>query len=119
MPIYEYRCNACGQRSQIFFRSFSAVGEGRCPHCQSTEISRIPSRVATVKAESSYQDFLSDPSSYEGINYNDPQELAQWTRRIGQAAGVEMGDGYEDMVQQIEAGDVPGDLGGDDGPGDF
>ena len=116
MPIYEYRCNACGRRSQLFFRSFSSVGEARCAYCHSENVGRIPSRVATVKSESSYQDFLTDPSNFESIDYNDPQSVAQWARKIGQAAGVDVGPEYEEMVQAIEQGDDGGmdDIGGEE-----
>ena len=116
MPIYEYRCNACGRRSQLFFRSFSAVGEARCPHCQSEDVGRIPSRVAMVRSESSYQDFLTDPSNFEGIDYDDPQAVAEWAKKIGQAAGVDVGPEYEEMVEQLEQGDAPAGL---DDVGDF
>lgn len=110
MPIYEYRCNQCGRRSQLFFRSFSAVGEARCPHCQSEDVGRIPSRVAMVKSESSYQDFLADPSNFEGIDYENPHEVAQWARKIGQAAGVDVGPEYEEMIQGLEQGEMPSEL---------
>ena len=113
MPIYEYRCNACGRRSQLFFRSFSAAGEARCPHCESTDLGRLPSRVAQVKSESSYQDFLTDPSNYEGVDYEDPRAVASWAKRIGQAAGMDLDADYQDMVEGMgegDSGDDEGDL---------
>lgn len=113
MPIYEYRCNACGHRSQIFFRSFASVGEARCPHCASEDVGRIPSRIARVRSESSYQDFLTDPSNFEGIDYEDPRAMADWARKIGQAAGMDTGPEYEEMIEQIEQG-TDGDFGGAD-----
>ena len=114
MPIYEYRCNACGRRSQIFFRSFSAVGDARCPHCESADVGRVPSRIAVVKSEASYQDFLADPVNFEGINYGDPKAVAQWARKIGEAAGVDVGSDYEQMVESMGEGEGTeglGDLG--------
>lgn len=119
MPIYEYRCNSCGRRAQIFFRSFSAVEEARCPHCQSTALDRVPSRVGIVRSESSYQDFLSDPSNFEGIDYEDPRAVANWARKIGQAAGVDVGSEYAEMVEGLEHGEGPEGFGDDYGGGDF
>ena len=116
MPIYEYRCNACGRRSQLFFRSFSAIGEARCPHCQSEDIGRIPSRVAMVRSESSYQDFLADPASFEGVDYEDPKAVAQWAKKMGEAAGLEGGDEYDQMVDALGEGAM-GES--DDAGGDF
>jgi putative FmdB family regulatory protein len=113
MPIYEYRCRACGRRSQIFFRSFSAATEPTCPHCHSTEIARLPSRFAQVRSESGYRDLLSDPSSFGDVNYDDPRSVAEWAKKMGEASGAEMGSEYDQMVEQLQHGD---DFGGD---GDF
>jgi putative FmdB family regulatory protein len=129
MPIYEYRCGSCRRRVQVFFRSFSAVGSATCPNCQSTDLQRVPSRVAQVKSESSYEDFLSDPSNLENVDYDNPRAMAQWARRMGEAAGVEMDGEYEEMLGAMERGEDPeafaggddagGDFGGDFGGGDF
>jgi len=118
LPIYEYRCASCRKRVQVFFRSFSAVGSAACPNCQSTELQRVPSRVAQVKSESSYEDFLSDPSNIDNVDYDNPQAMAQWARRMGEAAGVEMDGDYEEMLEQMESGEDPGDFMGGDGGGD-
>ena len=111
MPIYEYRCGACRRRVQIFFRSFSAVAAGAsCPHCQSPQLERIPSRVARVRSEADYEDFLTDPSNIENVDYEDPKAMAQWARRMGEAAGVEMDSDYEEMLEAMESGEGPGGL---------
>jgi putative FmdB family regulatory protein len=113
LPIYEYRCGACRRRVQIFFRSFSAVTDNAtCPHCQSSDLQRVPSRVARVRAEGDYEDFLTDPSNIENLNYEDPKAMAQWARRMGEAAGVEMDGDYEEMLEAMESGEDPGDLAG-------
>ena len=48
MPIYEYRCHACGQTFSRFFRSITAAERATvtCPACGSTEVRRRVSRVA-------------------------------------------------------------------------
>jgi putative FmdB family regulatory protein len=114
VPIYEYRCGACRRRVQVFFRSFSAVTEtATCPHCQSPELQRIPSRVARVRSESDYEDFLTDPSNIESLDHEDPKAMAQWARRMGEAAGVEMDGDYEEMLEAMESGEDPGGLMGE------
>ncbi|MBM2810681.1 MAG: putative regulatory protein, FmdB family [Chloroflexi bacterium] len=111
MPIYEYRCNACGRRSQVFFRSFSAAErQPSCPHCSSADMGKVPSRVARIRSDSSYDDMMSDPSSLESIDYNDPRQVAQWARKMGEAAGVDLGDDYDEMIEQIESGTDVDDL---------
>jgi putative FmdB family regulatory protein len=49
MPIYEFRCNACGERFSEFYRSMQRAREGvnpPCPHCQSTQTLRVMSAFA-------------------------------------------------------------------------
>lgn len=105
MPIYEYRCGGCGRRVQIFFRSFSAAENASCPQCHSSDLARLPSRVAAVRSESSTGDFLGDPSSFSSIDYNDPRSIAEWAKKMGQATGVDMDGDYEDMIEQLEHGE--------------
>ena len=116
MPIYDYHCGGCGKRVQVFFRTFAAAESAQCPQCHSSELRRLPSRVAQVRSESSYQDFLSDPSTFDNVDYSDPRAMAQWAQRMGEAAGLDVGDEYADMMEQMESGGMPDDaLGGDDG----
>ena len=119
MPIYEYRCAGCRRRVQIFFRSFSSVDQAQCPICQSTDLTRLPSRVSIVRSESSSQDYLADPSNLADVDYEDPRAVAEWAKRMGDAAGLEMGSDYDEMIDQIESGADLGDSfgmgGGDSG----
>ena len=121
MPIYEYRCRSCGKPSQVFFRSFSATTNPSCPHCQSEEMERVPSRVAQVRSESGYQDMLSDPASFGDMDYEDPRSMAEWAKKMGEASGVDLGGDYDEMVDQMAHGDdfsddadVASDFGMDD-----
>jgi putative FmdB family regulatory protein len=111
MPIYEYRCNSCGRRVQLFFRSFNAVAEARCPQCQSTDLGRLVSRVAFVRSEESRLDDLADPSNFDSVDYNDPRSVAEWAKRMGEASGTDLGDDYDQMIDQIASGEDPGDMG--------
>jgi putative FmdB family regulatory protein len=43
MPIYDYRCAACGATCELLVRGSTAP---TCPHCASTELQRQVSRVA-------------------------------------------------------------------------
>jgi putative FmdB family regulatory protein len=109
MPIYEYRCNGCGRRVQLFFRSFSAVSVPTCPHCQSTDLGRTPSRVAIVRSEDAVLDDLSDPSAFANVDYEDPRAVAEWARRMGEASGADLGDDYDELIDQMASGGLDDD----------
>jgi putative FmdB family regulatory protein len=49
MPIYEYRCEACGKRSSSLLPSFSSP-DPLCPHCGKAGLHRLVSTFATVSS---------------------------------------------------------------------
>jgi putative FmdB family regulatory protein len=40
MPIYEYRCEACGEGFEVFVRSASAKSPPTCPKCGSQKVKK-------------------------------------------------------------------------------
>ncbi len=124
MPIYEYRCGNCKRRVSIFFRSFSAVGDARCPHCDSANLTRLVSRVAAVKSEDARLEALSDPSNFGDLDENDPKSMARFMRKMGNEMGEDMGPEFDEMVGRLESGESPEEieksmpgLGGEGGAG--
>ena len=117
MPVYEYRCQGCKRRVSLFFRSFSAVSDPVCPQCGSTQLTKLVSRVAVMKSEESRLDEMADPSSLAGLDENDPKSIAGWARKMGQEMGEDLGPEYEEMVDRMEAGEMPDDEGMGGAPG--
>jgi putative FmdB family regulatory protein len=117
VPVYEYRCGECRKRSSILFRSFSDVADPICPHCGSAHMSKLVSRVATLKSEDDRLDALADPSSLAGIDEDDPKAVAAWARKMGSELGEDLGEDFDEMVDAMERGEDPAGL--DDDGGDF
>ena len=119
MPIYEYRCHGCRRRVSVFFRSFGSIGNPVCPECGSTDLSKLVSRVAVMKSEESRMEDLADPSSLSGLDENDPKSVARWARKMGESLGEDMGPEYNEMIDRMEAGEMPDDesMGGEGGLG--
>lgn len=46
MPMYEYRCEACGQTYEQLRRMSEADSNLQCPHCGSTQVERQVSACA-------------------------------------------------------------------------
>ncbi|HLZ95266.1 MAG TPA: zinc ribbon domain-containing protein [Candidatus Dormibacteraeota bacterium] len=59
MPIYEYRCAACGKRSSSLLPAYSSP-DPACPHCGKAELKRLVSTFATVRSGDSGDDFGDD-----------------------------------------------------------
>jgi putative FmdB family regulatory protein len=122
MPIYEYRCSACGRRTSILVRRVYQPPESpRCSHCGSDRLQRTINRVATLRSEESRMESMADPSSFGDVDENDPASVARWARRMGSEMGEDLGDDFSEMVDRMEAGEMPDDMPGEgpDAGGDF
>ncbi|MCS7054820.1 MAG: zinc ribbon domain-containing protein [Thermoflexales bacterium] len=128
MPIYEYRCQDCGRKVSIFWRSLSAVDEkdARCERCGSRRLTRLASRVRVIRGGGSSGDFdgsgddaLLDEMA--GLDENDPRALGRFMRKMAQESGEDLGPEFDEVVSRLERGEDPeqieksmGDLFGDD-----
>lgn len=112
MPIYEYRCPDCRRRVSLFYRSFSDVeASPHCPNCGGEHLSRLVSRVASVKSEDARLESLSDPSSFGDVDENDPKSMARFMRKMGnEMGGEDLGPEFHEMVDRLEAGENPEEI---------
>ena len=111
MPIYEYRCSACGKRTSVFVRSVTSKARPVCEHCGSAKLSRLLSKVHVHGG--SGRASLDDPSSFDGIDENDPRAVARMMRQMGDESGEALGPEFDDMVGRMERGESPDDVFGD------
>ena len=113
MPIYEYRCRACGNRTSRLVLSVSNPAQQSCGHCQSSDMERLLSRFASPKSEAARLEALADPSHLSGVDKNDPRSMARFMKKMGQEMGEDIGD---DLDSAMEEGPPSSD---EAGPADF
>ena len=105
MPLYEYRCTACGKRVTVLTLRVGEHVEATCDRCGSAKLERLMSRFAMVRSEDARLEALSDPSNLSGLDQNDPKSMARWMKRMGSELGDELGGGeLDEMVDGIESG---------------
>ena len=117
MPIYEYKCDDCKGQVSLFFPSYSAAesrtaaGENKCPRCQSTRLTKMMSKASLIRATPSGDEGLLDPSDQimEGLNEDDPREIARWARQMKDSMGpdLDMGPEFDQAIARIESGEDP------------
>ena len=107
MPLYEYRCRSCRRRVTVLVRGSS--GEpAACPECGGSELERVFSSFAMPRSDRAvYDDILSDNQMVRGLMRNDPRALADWNRKMSQGTGEGVAPQYEEMLQRMEAGEMP------------
>jgi putative FmdB family regulatory protein len=104
MPIYEFRCNSCGKRVSLFFRSMSTDAAGVCDHCGSPDLSRLVSRVAVVRA-SLDPDTLNKAELLDGVDYTNPASMANFFRRMGDAFHDEPNEHMDEIIGRLDHGE--------------
>ena len=110
MPVYEYRCNNCHRRVSILVHSFSESSV-TCPNCGSPELNRLFSTFSVRKSDkSTYDDILSDSQLVRGLESSDPRALVEWNKRMSSGVDEEISPEYEEMLDRMEAGEMPTDL---------
>ncbi len=110
MPIYEYRCQDCGRKLAVFWRSRSAVKSPTCRRCGSSNMVRLVSRVGVVRSEESRLDALSDETMLSDLDENDPRSLGRWMRKMSQELGEELDPELEEVIGRLEAGEDPEEI---------
>jgi len=115
MPIYEYRCNACGRSFAFLYGVSRDSRDPACPTCQGKNLSRLISRVARVRSEDAMLEDLADPTKIG--DFEDPRHLARWAKNMGSALGEEAGEDFDAVVDEMMETEGRGP-GGDDGPGE-
>ena len=105
MPIYEYWCNSCSTRIEIFLHS-SKSHTPYCPKCKNNSLQR---RFSTFMVQSSYKDvydnILSDSQLIRGMANNDPRALAEWNKKM--SGGEPVAPEYKETLERMEKGIMP------------
>jgi putative FmdB family regulatory protein len=99
MPIYEYRCEACGKISEFLLMRIDEKFIPECKRCKSKKMSRVLSRVRVLRSEESRMEGLADPSKWGDLDENDPKSMAKWMKRMGKELGEDVGD-VDQMVDK-------------------
>lgn len=90
-----------------------------CSNCGSANLRRLVSRFAVVRGEDALMDGLDDDSMLAGVDENDPKSVAAWARKMSSRFGEDVGPEFDEVLEQMEAGEMPGEEGIEDDGGDF
>ncbi len=115
MPIYEYTCLKCKRKMSYLVLSPSSF-KPVCKHCHGTELEQLYSRFASPKSEERRLESLADPSSFAGLDENDPGSVARWMKKMGKEMGEDMGEDMDQIAEEAAEEAAKGSL-GDDGSG--
>lgn len=108
MPTYDFICNACQQRFDVFL-TFAEYGKKTvtCTHCQSKNVRRRMTKVRIAKSEDSRMESMADEfSGVEGLE-DDPKAMGRMMRKMGKEMGEELPPEFNEVVGRLESGQSP------------
>ncbi len=126
MPIYEFYCVDCHMVFNFLSRTFNTTKRPACPRCGRPELERRMSRfaVARRRSESESKGEPDDlPPGFdeekmeramealaqeaEGIDEDNPRQMARMMRKLFDTTGLPMGPHMEEAIRRMEAGEDP------------
>ncbi len=123
MPIYEFFCADCNMIFNFFSRRVDTETKPDCPHCQKKELDRQVSMFATIGNATEEADQFAglDESKMEqaldslmreseGINEDDPKQMATLMRKFTERTGINLGDSMEEAISRMEKGEDPDEI---------
>jgi putative FmdB family regulatory protein len=119
MPIYEFYCDHCNVIFNFFSGRVDTITVPACPQCGKAKLDRRISTFATIgKAKEDSDDMYSglDESKIEqaiqtlmrdaeGVNEQDPKQMAALMRKFSDKTGISLGDSMEEAIARMEAGE--------------
>ena len=108
MPIYEYRCQACGKVSSFFTRSIGDRLDPVCSHCQSQDMRRRMSSFALGKSVDSVHERSASGSGPKGLDYySDPRNIGRNVEESFVRHGMEMPETARETIDAARDGQLP------------
>lgn len=110
MPTYQYRCNECQKRFELFmtYQEYDNR-EVACPHCEGTAVDRVIGSVRVARSGESRLEDLADPEALARME-DDPRALGKMMRQMSDEVGEDMGPEFDEVVDRLERGQSPEEI---------
>jgi putative FmdB family regulatory protein len=123
MPIYEFYCAPCNTIFSFFSKSVNTSTTPACPKC-SRPLKRQVSLFSCIDSsakDSGSEELPFDESRLEGamtklaaeadkLDDSDPRQAARLMRMFSDMTGVKLGDGMQEALSRLEAGQDPDEI---------
>ena len=107
MPLYEYRCNACGRINTALILKPEEQEDLQCGHCRSYGLARVLSRFALHKTEAQRVDEFDARAQRNDSFYKDDRNVGLLAKKRMQQLGVDLGAGFDETVEKARSGKLP------------
>lgn len=111
MPTYDFVCNSCQKRFDVFL-TYAEYGRKavHCAHCDSADVRRRMTKVRIAKKEEDRLESMADDfSDLDGLA-EDPKSLGRMMKKMGREMGEELPAEFDEVVDRLEAGQSPEEI---------
>jgi len=128
MPIYEFYCPDCHVIYNFFSRRIDTETRPACPRCNRPNLDRQMSPFAISRGLEAEDEapFDMDEAQLEkamevlareagGLDEDDPRQAARLMKRFSEMTGLSLGEGMEEALARMEAGEDPEEIEADMG----
>jgi putative FmdB family regulatory protein len=128
MPVYEFYCAECHTIFNFLSRRMRIDKRPDCPKCGRPDLERMVSLFACSLGRQEESDDAADSGlgeeqmeramaamasmagEIDGLNEEDPRQMARVMRNLEEATGMPLGDGMEEAIRRLEGGEDPGEI---------
>lgn len=107
MPIYEFLCNSCQNKTSLFVKSISEPFSPACSACGSKDLTRLISSFTYRRSLKSIHEQSGEPDKPRADYYQDPRNIGRWTEKRFKELGVEMPSQVQEMIEAAREGELP------------
>lgn len=121
MPVYEFYCADCHTIFNFLSRRVNTERRPDCPRCGRTGLERQVSHFAISRGrteepvegmpdldeEKMERAMMGLAGEMEGMDENDPRQMARFMRKLQEATGMSLGSGFEEAMRRLEGGEDP------------
>ena len=111
MPTYDFICNNCNQRFDVF-QTFAEYGVKKvsCTHCGSKNVRRRMTKVRIARSEDDRMESMADKfTGFENME-DDPKEMARVMKKMGNEMGETLPPELNEVVDRLESGQSPDEI---------
>lgn len=108
MPIYEFICHDCREKTSVLLRNISEPVSATCRFCGSANLSRTVSSFAYHKSLQTVWEESGEPSAHLSDDYyKDPRNIGRWAEKKFKEMGEEMPSQLKQEIQAAREGVMP------------
>jgi putative FmdB family regulatory protein len=121
MPVYEFYCVDCHTVFNFLSRRVNTEKRPDCPRCGRPALDRRVSLFAfsrgrkeeavegmpDLDGEKLEKAMMGLAGEMEGMDENDPRQMAKLMKRLKEATGMNLGQGMDEAIRRLESGEDP------------